>query len=120
MLLANSSFTYFPVFTSDTVKYVIAPKYWARHNVSDGYWASEQNIYEGWYYQDRNGELFSAEECRKELDEYKKSSLTWKTHLNKTLDEASKKEAQKKADGIYKKYILKRRWYGLLNKLRKK
>lgn len=42
LLLANSSFAYFPAFTSDTVQYILLqPKYWARHNVSDGYWASE-------------------------------------------------------------------------------
>ena len=74
LLLANSSFTYFPAFTSDTVETIIAPKYWARHNVSDGYWASEQNIYEGWTYQDRNGRLFSTQECREELERYKKNS----------------------------------------------
>ena len=44
LILSNSTFAFFPAFTSTTVKYVIAPKYWARHNVSDGYWASEQNI----------------------------------------------------------------------------
>ena len=74
LLLANSSFTYFPAFTSETVKYIIAPKYWARHNVSDGYWSSEQNIYSGFHYQDRKGKIFTAEECRKELEEYKKTS----------------------------------------------
>lgn len=78
LLLANSSFTYFPAFTSETVKYVIAPKYWARHNVSDGYWSSEQNIYTGFHYQDRKGNVFSAEECRKELEEYKKKSKKYK------------------------------------------
>lgn len=74
LLLANSSFAYFPAFTSDTVQYILAPKYWARHNVSDGYWASEQNIYEGWHYMDRRGRVFTADECRKELAEYKKRS----------------------------------------------
>lgn len=78
LLLANSSFTYFPAFTSETVKYIIAPKYWARHNVSDGYWSSEQNIYTGFHYQDRKGNVFSAEECRKELEEYKKTSKKYK------------------------------------------
>ena len=78
LLLANSSFTYFPAFTSETVKYIIAPKYWARHNVSDGYWSSEQNIYNGFHYQDRKGNIFTAEECRKELEEYKKSSKKYK------------------------------------------
>ena len=79
LLLANSSFTYFPAFTSETVKYIIAPKYWARHNVSDGYWSSEQNIYTGFHYQDRQGRIFTAEECRKELEEYKKTSSTYQT-----------------------------------------
>lgn len=78
LLLANSSFTYFPAFTSDTVKYIIAPKYWARHNVSDGYWSSEQNIYTGFHYQDRKGKIFGAEECRKELEEYKRTSAKYK------------------------------------------
>lgn len=74
LLLANSSFAYFPAFTSDTVEYILAPKYWARHNVSDGYWASEQNIYEGWHYMDRKGRVFTAEACRQELAAYKKTS----------------------------------------------
>ena len=78
LLLANSSFTYFPAFTSETVKYIIAPKYWARHNVSDGYWSSEQNIYTGFHYMDRKGNIFTAEECRKELEEYKKTSKKYK------------------------------------------
>lgn len=77
LLLSNSSFAYFPAFTSTTVKYILAPKYWARHNVSDGYWASEQNIYEGWHYQDRHGRVFSFEECRKELEKYKKESALY-------------------------------------------
>lgn len=78
LLLANSSFTYFPAFTSEMVKYIIAPKYWARHNVSDGYWSSEQNIYTGFHYMDRKGNIFTAEECRKELAEYKKTSKKYK------------------------------------------
>ena len=74
LILSNSSFAFFPAFTSETVKFVIAPKYWARHNVSDGYWASEQNIYDGFSYMDRKGRLFSAQACRDELAEYKRTS----------------------------------------------
>ncbi len=74
LLLANSSFAYFPAFTSDTVRYILAPKYWARHNVSDGYWASEQNIYAGWHYMDRQGRVFDDRECREELARYKQTS----------------------------------------------
>ncbi len=78
LLLSNSSFAYFPAFTSTTVKYIIAPKYWARHNVSNGYWASEQNIYQGWHYQDRKGKIFSDDECRQELERYKQNSTEYK------------------------------------------
>lgn len=72
LLLSNSSFAVLPAMTSDTCKYILAPKYWARHNVSNGYWASEQNIYTDWNYMDRKGRVFSAEECRKELFAWKK------------------------------------------------
>lgn len=71
LILSNSSFAFFPAFTSETVETVIAPKYWARHNVSDGYWASGQNIYEGFLYQDRDGKLLDAEQCRREWEAYK-------------------------------------------------
>jgi len=82
LLLSNSSFAVFPAFTSQELKLAIAPKYWARHNVSDGYWASEQNIYSCFTYMDKKGRLFSPEECRKELENYKKRSMTYK-RLNK-------------------------------------
>lgn len=77
LLLSNSSFACLPAHTSDTLKYAIAPKYWARHNVSDGYWASEQNIYSLFHYMDRKGRLSTADECRRELEEYKKHSAKY-------------------------------------------
>ena len=81
LLLSNSSFAVLPAFTSDTLQYAIAPKYWARHNVSDGYWASEQNIYSIFHYMDRKGRIFTPEECRAELNEYKARACA-----NKKLD----------------------------------
>lgn len=78
LILSNSSFAFFPAYTSETLKLAIAPKYWARHNVSDGYWASEQNIYDEFTYMDRKGKLFTAKECRQELSDYKKQSRCYK------------------------------------------
>lgn len=78
LLLANSSFTYFPVLTSENIKYVLAPKYWARHNHSNGYWSAEQNIYEKFMYMDRHGTVFTPEECRRELEEYKRKSREYR------------------------------------------
>lgn len=78
LIVSNSSFAFFPAFTSETVKYIIAPKYWARHNVSDGYWASEQNIYDIFHYMDQDGRIFTADECRRELAKYKKTSNNYR------------------------------------------
>lgn len=74
LIISNSSFACFPAFTSETVQKVIAPKYWARHNVSNGYWASEQNIYTGFEYLGRDGKLYDAQACREELETYRRQS----------------------------------------------
>ena len=96
LILSNSTFAFFPAFTSETVKKIIAPKYWARHNVSDGYWASEQNIYEDFLYQDRQGRLFTAEACREELKRYQQSSR-YMDRMGKT-DRIDKTDKMDKAD----------------------
>lgn len=77
LIVSNSSFAVLPALTNTELRYAIAPKYWARHNVSDGYWASEQNIYDVFTYMDRKGELYSACECRIELEGYKQRSAVY-------------------------------------------
>lgn len=72
LILANSSFSFFPAWTSNELKFAIAPKYWARHNISDGFWACEFNLYQDWSWQDRSGVLFSHKQCESEYFEYKK------------------------------------------------
>lgn len=93
LILSNSTFAFFPAFTSETAKYIIAPKYWARHNVSDGYWASEQNIYSDFMYMDRKGKLFTADECRIELEAYKASSANYQ-RIGKKLSGVSLQKAR--------------------------
>ena len=70
LILSNSSFAWFPAWLSTTLKYAIAPKYWARHNVSDGYWCLGYNLTTGWMYQDRNGKLQDYDSCKKEHDQF--------------------------------------------------
>jgi hypothetical protein len=43
LIIANSSFFIFPALLNEDVKEIIAPRYWARHNV--GIWALPQNYY---------------------------------------------------------------------------
>ena len=118
LLLANSSFAYFPAFTSDTVQYILAPKYWARHNVSDGYWASEQNIYAGWHYMDRKGRVFTDRECKDELAAYKKTSRKY-AHINERPDGLRLKLMQLHAKYIYGKAYCGKIIRGVKRRIRK-
>jgi hypothetical protein len=70
LIASNSSFSIFPSLTSNTLKKIIAPKYMLRHNVSDGYWCQGYNIYPTYTYMDRDGKLFTAEECIEEFKQY--------------------------------------------------
>lgn len=72
LILSNSSFPYFATLLSDTVKYILAPKYWGRYNISDGYWSCGYNIFRNHNYLDREGNLFTYDECVVEHEEYKK------------------------------------------------
>ena len=73
LILSNSSFAWFSAWLSENLKYCIAPKYWAGHNVSDGYWICGYNITKGWVYQDRDGKLSDYATCIREFEEYKKN-----------------------------------------------
>ena len=57
LIISNSAFGIFPSWTNPNNPYVIAPKYWARHNVSDGYWANSDMASFGWNFMDRNGNI---------------------------------------------------------------
>jgi hypothetical protein len=72
LVISNSSFAYFPALTNDEAKLIIAPKYWSRHNVSNGYWAMGCNLFKDFTYMDREGNLQSYGECKREFDNYVK------------------------------------------------
>jgi hypothetical protein len=58
LILSNSSFAILPTWLNKNKPYVIAPRYWARHNVSTGYWANSDMWTFGWNYMDKDGELY--------------------------------------------------------------
>lgn len=74
LILSNSSFAYFPAFTNQQARLIIAPKYWARHNVSNGYWACGYNLYRDFIYMDRGGSLQTYNECLREFELYKQQT----------------------------------------------
>jgi len=72
VILSNSSFAWIPTWINDELLNVIAPKYWGKHNVSDGFWAQGDSLTKGWDYLDRKGKLFNYEECLIEKIKYEK------------------------------------------------
>lgn len=75
LILSNSSFSWWGAYTNTFAELVIAPKYWARFNVSDGYWSSGDSLTSGWEYLSREGVFFSHEDCKREYELYKQNSL---------------------------------------------
>ena len=71
LILSNSSFPIFAAYLNKDVNKIIAPMYWARHNVSDGYWALGDQYYKGWYYMSREGIL-------EDYDNVKNKALEWR------------------------------------------
>lgn len=118
LLLSNSSFACMPAHTSETLQFAIAPKYWARHNVSDGYWASEQNIYSLFHYMDRKGRMFTAQECREELAAYKERSKRYAA-VNVRPEGMRLSLMKLHAQYLYKKAYLCKIGRGVLRRVRK-
>tara|TARA_R110000765_G_scaffold425960_1_gene540187 strand:+ start:2876 stop:3688 length:813 start_codon:yes stop_codon:yes gene_type:complete len=54
LVISNSAFAFFPAALGLATE-VIAPKYWSRYNVSDGFWAMEGDKHDGFTYIDRDG-----------------------------------------------------------------
>lgn len=70
LIISNSSFGWWCAWLNTKCNCMIAPKYWARHNVSDGYWATGDSYTSLFEYMDRNGYVSDYETCKKEALEY--------------------------------------------------
>lgn len=70
LIIPNSSFSWWAAYLNTQKKAVIAPKYWARHNISNGYWSTSDIITTGFTYLDTAGKSFSSDECWEEKDAF--------------------------------------------------
>jgi hypothetical protein len=74
LILSNSSFSWWGAWTNSRVEAVIGPKYWTRFNSSDGYWGLKDSLTKCWYWLDREGLVYSYDECLTELTKYRESN----------------------------------------------
>jgi hypothetical protein len=67
VITANSSFSWWGAWTNRQANLVVAPKYWANHNLSGPVWSTAGILTRDWNYIDTNGQSFTYVECVNEL-----------------------------------------------------
>ena len=76
VILSNSSFGWWAAWLNVNSNLIIAPKYWGRHNISNGYWSLGDSYSRYFMYMDRDGQIYDYESCKREaLEFYRNSNL---------------------------------------------
>ena len=72
LIISNSSFGWWAAWLNQNSKLTIAPKYWARHNVSNGYWATGDIYTRCFKYLDRERISYDTSQLTAALAEFKR------------------------------------------------
>lgn len=74
LILPNSSFSWWAGWLNKNSNLTIAPKYWAKHNISNGYWSLGDSYVRRFLYMDRDGNLSDYDRCKDEAMNFYKSN----------------------------------------------
>lgn len=75
LIISASSFSFWPAFLNSKAKKIIAPMYWGDYKRSDGYWSCWDMIVDGWFYLNKENDLYSSEECKRRRKEYELKNM---------------------------------------------
>ena len=66
-IISSSTFSFWPIWTNNELKNVIAPMYWFDWSRSDGWWRPQDSIPndERWLWMDRDNNLYESKTCIK-------------------------------------------------------
>ena len=73
VILSNSTFGWWAAWLNKNSKLTLAPKFWASHNNSDGYWSVGESFSKRFSYVNRFGQIQNYDECKNEAQNYYKS-----------------------------------------------
>lgn len=66
VILSNSTFGWWAAWLNNNANLILAPKYWASHNNSDGYWSVGESYTKKFSYMGRDGIVYNYDDCEKE------------------------------------------------------
>ena len=71
-IISASTFAFWPIWTNNNLKNVIAPMYWFDWSRSDGWWRMKDGIVddERWLWLDKSGYLYQSESCKQFAHDY--------------------------------------------------
>ena len=88
LIIANTSFAWFPSWLNTNLELCIAPKYWWGYNTAE-YWACGYNLTSTFVYLDQQAKLSSFEQCSVEISESAVEAQTERIPISSAINRTS-------------------------------